>query len=571
MPEPVGTELPDVAVEAVAAQLAKEAGWKDLAEYESPHNGDEDPDYFRRHAREALEAAVPALTAALVEQLERVEGQRDETRVDLEIIRGWNSENKLEAQRGWEKVQQLEAAREQWLREVREALDAESRKLDVQAERCLHPLLADGLRREAKTVREAIAGALATFADQSSTECKACGGHGSPKTFEDSTTIYREGKCRACNGTGHKPDCESSTDQVGDEDEVPSDDEAITIRFTRLQAEAAKVCIEHVVLHDTGITPRAMPEAANLIAAALATPTPSETPPEQSRFTKEQVREKLRARETGAMVAGKLGDGRGEPSEMDRIIATEVVDLLAIEIFAGTGPEHSAADSPLSRLLRRIGTVKEADPGWDGPAHKALYDLADELESEHPEQTPPEQSLVSLGLSDEERERLREIAFWAEKRGMVWTNIAFLHKVADPSLTLFAAELDRKLVLDHLDCHGMEAVEIGTKALLEALTEVCPNCEGDFSGGGVDEPEPHCDRCSTRGRIPRCPEQTGRAVSGSAIVTKEAVIAWLNERAEELTDTAYGLPGAQYSRRMAKADGFRDAATQFDAAFGDTR
>jgi hypothetical protein len=40
------------------------------------------------------------------------------------------------------------------------------------------------------------------------------------------------------------------------------------------------------------------------------------------------------------------------------------------------------------------------------------------------------------------------------------------------------------------------------RALLEALTEVCPVCEGDNSGGGIDEPPYACDHCESRTRIP---------------------------------------------------------------------
>jgi hypothetical protein len=66
-------------------------------------------------------------------------------------------------------------------------------------------------------------------------------------------------------------------------------------------------------------------------------------------------------------------------------------------------------------------------------------------------------------------------------------------------------KLDHGEVLGWLDCHGAESVEIGTKALLEKVSEVCPMCEGDFSGGGVDEPPVRCDNCGTTGRVPRQP------------------------------------------------------------------
>ena len=52
-------------------------------------------------------------------------------------------------------------------------------------------------------------------------------------------------------------------------------------------------------------------------------------------------------------------------------------------------------------------------------------------------------------------------------------------------------------VRNRLDEHGMEAVEIGTMKVLEALTEVCPDCEGDDSGGGIDEPPSALVSCKT--------------------------------------------------------------------------
>lgn len=52
-------------------------------------------------------------------------------------------------------------------------------------------------------------------------------------------------------------------------------------------------------------------------------------------------------------------------------------------------------------------------------------------------------------------------------------------------------------VRNRLDEHGMEAVEIGTGKVLEALTEVCPNCDGDDSGGGIDEPPSAMSTCKT--------------------------------------------------------------------------
>lgn len=47
-------------------------------------------------------------------------------------------------------------------------------------------------------------------------------------------------------------------------------DEVILIPMTRLQARAAKVCIDHVVEHDTGLTPGSMPKASKAIGKALA-------------------------------------------------------------------------------------------------------------------------------------------------------------------------------------------------------------------------------------------------------------------------------------------------------------
>lgn len=52
-------------------------------------------------------------------------------------------------------------------------------------------------------------------------------------------------------------------------DYAPADEE-ILVPMTRLQAKAAKLCIDTVVEYDTGLTPRSMPEAAEAISRALA-------------------------------------------------------------------------------------------------------------------------------------------------------------------------------------------------------------------------------------------------------------------------------------------------------------
>lgn len=48
------------------------------------------------------------------------------------------------------------------------------------------------------------------------------------------------------------------------------DEELVFVPMTRLQAKAAKLCIDTVVAHDTGLTPTSMPEAAEAIRRTLA-------------------------------------------------------------------------------------------------------------------------------------------------------------------------------------------------------------------------------------------------------------------------------------------------------------
>lgn len=60
-------------------------------------------------------------------------------------------------------------------------------------------------------------------------------------------------------------------------------------------------------------------------------------------------------------------------------------------------------------------------------------------------------------------------------------------------------------IADRLSEHGEEAAPIGTREMLEQLTEVCPDCEGDDSGGGYDEPPSALASCTTcvGGRVPK--------------------------------------------------------------------
>jgi hypothetical protein len=67
--------------------------------------------------------------------------------------------------------------------------------------------------------------------------------------------------------------------------------------------------------------------------------------------------------------------------------------------------------------------------------------------------------------------------------------------------------LDGGEVLQYLDEHGDEAVRIGTRQQLEALTSICPTCEDDHSGGGIDEPATGCPNpACVGGRVPGHPD-----------------------------------------------------------------
>ena len=98
-------------------------------------------------------------------------------------------------------------------------------------------------------------------------------------------------------------------------------------------------------------------------------------------------------------------------------------------------------------------------------------------------------------------------------------------------------KLDPGEVRDFLDCHGEEAVSIGTTATLEATTEICPECQGDVSGGGIDEPQPHCDRCELRGRVPKSSgDQLREAMASGKLRAAIADIAADNGDAEDIAD-----------------------------------
>lgn len=62
-----------------------------------------------------------------------------------------------------------------------------------------------------------------------------------------------------------------------------------------------------------------------------------------------------------------------------------------------------------------------------------------------------------------------------------------------------------QVALEVIGCKGQELVTVGTKYMLDQLTEVCPDCEGDDSGGGIDEPPSAMSSCETCvwGRVPK--------------------------------------------------------------------
>jgi len=59
-----------------------------------------------------------------------------------------------------------------------------------------------------------------------------------------------------------------------------------------------------------------------------------------------------------------------------------------------------------------------------------------------------------------------------------------------------------------LEEHGEEAMPAGTKDQIEKLTEVCPECEGEGGGSGIDEPTWTCDRCEGLGRVTKAANLT---------------------------------------------------------------
>lgn len=75
--------------------------------------------------------------------------------------------------------------------------------------------------------------------------------------------------------------------------------------------------------------------AAFIRAGVLDSPTPSETPPEQSRFTKEQVREKLADLASDYRLASELGGDEGSLNTV-----ADEIDQFADAAFGDTQPEH---------------------------------------------------------------------------------------------------------------------------------------------------------------------------------------------------------------------------------------
>lgn len=76
---------------------------------------------------------------------------------------------------------------------------------------------------------------------------------------------------------------------------------------------------------------------------------------------------------------------------------------------------------------------------------------------------------------------------------------------------------------------NQEALAEHDRALLEALTEVCPECHGDDSGGGIDEPAYSCDHCESRTRVP----------SRDSLLTKEQARARVQDAASQRQDFGF--------------------------------
>lgn len=81
----------------------------------------------------------------------------------------------------------------------------------------------------------------------------------------------------------------------------------------------------------------------------------------------------------------------------------------------------------------------------------------------------------------------------------------FVARTQEPDWT---APSEGTWVRERLDEHGEEAVRIGTKDQLEGLTEECPVCEADDSGGGYDEPPSAMSTCTNcvGGRVAKQPQ-----------------------------------------------------------------
>lgn len=103
-----------------------------------------------------------------------------------------------------QRAETLEKSREQWLGEVREALETKAAEFEREApEAPMTPTV----RAIRLTKAQALRDFAATIADQSSTECERCQGTGEMMVdhgrslASTATTV----ECLACHGTGRKP------------------------------------------------------------------------------------------------------------------------------------------------------------------------------------------------------------------------------------------------------------------------------------------------------------------------------------------------------------------------------
>jgi hypothetical protein len=118
----------------------------------------------------------------------------------------------------------------------------------------------------------------------------------------------------------------------------------------------------------------------------------------------------------------------------------------------------------------------------------------------------------------------------------------FVARTQEPDWT---APSEATWVRERLEEHGEEALPVGSKEQLDALTQECPVCEADDSGGGIDEPPSAVSTCTN--------------CVGGRIAKAEQALAEFRERVEEAS-REFGRRAEGYAEDTGVPSAYRDAA-----------